>query len=344
MHKMSELIHLKTWFALPDATKLNIYRETGRIIGLPAVAIEKDWWVVHTLAIIFSMPCASSLIFKGGTSLSKGWNLIQRFSEDIDLVLDRAYLGFDGALSKGDIRRLRKVSYEFITKTFTEELSNKFVEAGFSHVHIKNREVTNSDQDPLIIEIYYPKLTETDTYLKPGLLVEVGSRSLKEPFTPRTFGTLVADNYVETAFADKAITLPIVNPERTFLEKIFLLHEEFQRPQEKKRVERLSRHLYDIEKLMQTPYAQTALNNAHLYNTIVAHRRHFTPMTGVNYANHSPDKIQFIPPTELLNLWEKDYKQMQENMIYGESLAFPLLIQRLQALQSQINSCQWQLR
>lgn len=338
---MSKLTHLKEWLSLPDSTKLNIYRETGRKIGLSAVAIEKDWWVVHTLSIVFSMECAPSLVFKGGTSLSKGWNLIQRFSEDIDLVLDRTYLGFEGELSKGDIRRLRKTSYEFITTVFVEELKTKFVEAGLVNVNIKNREVLNSDQDPLIIEIYYPKLTEIDAYLKPGLLVEVGSRSLKEPFTPRTFGTLVAENYGGLPFAESPITLPIVNPECTFLEKIFLLHEEFQRPQEKIRVEHLSRHLYDIEKLMQTPHAQTALNSAHLYNTIVAHRSHITPIRGIDYANHRPDKIKFIPPTELLHLWENDYKQMQENMIYGKSLPFPILIKKLSELQSQINGIEW---
>jgi predicted nucleotidyltransferase component of viral defense system len=96
---MSKLSHLKEWLALPD-TKKNMYQETGKQIGLPAVAIEKDWWVVHALALIFSMDCVSALIFKGGTSLSKGWNLIQRFSEDIDLVLDRHYLGFNGDLNK----------------------------------------------------------------------------------------------------------------------------------------------------------------------------------------------------------------------------------------------------
>lgn len=77
---MSDFLHLKEWFQLPDETKTRIYTETSRKIGLPsASAVEKDWWVVHTLAVIFTLDCARALIFKGGTSLSKGWNLIQRF-------------------------------------------------------------------------------------------------------------------------------------------------------------------------------------------------------------------------------------------------------------------------
>lgn len=338
---MNELRYLKDWLQLPDETKLNIYAETGRKVGLQPVAIEKDWWVVQTLSIIFSMECAPALIFKGGTSLSKGWDLIQRFSEDIDLVLDREYLDFKGKLSKGDVRRLRKASYAFITTKFTEELKAKFASVGFVDINVKYREVENHDQDPIIIEIYYPKLTETDTYLKPGLLVEVGSRSLKEPFTPRTFSTLIAENYANRPFADKPITVPVVNPERTFLEKVFLLHEEFQRPHKKIRVERLSRHLYDIEKLNKTEYAKIALQNADLYNTIVAHRKHFAPLAGVDFEKHKPSTINFIPPAEVLPLWESDYKEMQENMIYGETLTFADLIKNLSELQRHINSIRW---
>jgi len=341
---MDEMTHLKEWLQLPDNTKLNAYTETGRRMGLPTVAIEKDWWVVHTLSLIFSMKCASSLIFKGGTSLSKGWNLIQRFSEDIDLALNREYLGFKGELEKAAIRRLRKKSFEYLTTIFLEELKEKFNAAGFNNVELKYHKVINHDQDPVIIEIYYPKLTEKDNYLKPGVLVEIGSRSLIEPNTIKTFATMVAENYTTQPFADKPINIPIANPGRTFLEKIFLLHEEFQKPGKKVRIDRLSRHLYDIEKLNQTEFAAMALENGDLYNTIVIHRSKFNPVSGVDFANHQPNKIAFIPPEHLLVDWETDYKQMQENMIYGETLPFTKLINKLKELQAKINTITWQGR
>jgi len=91
------------------------------------------------------------------------------------LTLDREFLGFSGELTKGEIRKLRRKSFQFISEVFTEELKNKFVELVFKEVIVKPREVENHDQDPLIIEIYYNKLTETDSYLKPGILVEIGS-------------------------------------------------------------------------------------------------------------------------------------------------------------------------
>jgi predicted nucleotidyltransferase component of viral defense system len=338
---MNNFTHLQEWFQLPDETKIRLFAETSRQIGLPSSsAAEKDWWVVHTLAIIFSMECANALIFKGGTSLSKGWNVIHRFSEDIDLALDREFLGFSGELTKGEIRKLRRKSFQFISEVFTEELKNKFVELGFKDLIVKPREVENHDQDPLIIEIYYNKLTETDAYLKPGVLVEVGSRSLKEPFTQRTFGTFVSEIYTNNSFTDKPITIPIVNPERTFLEKIFLLHEEFQKPFDKIRVERLSRHLYDIEKLSQTEYVEIALQDTELYNTIVSHRSKFTAISGIDYAKHNPVNIKFIPPESIIKMWEADYEEMKGSMIYGQLLEFDKLINRLTELQKRINEIQ----
>jgi predicted nucleotidyltransferase component of viral defense system len=338
---MNKFNHLQEWFQLPEETKIRVFAETSRQIGLPSSsAAEKDWWVVHTLAIIFSMECANALIFKGGTSLSKGWNIIHRFSEDIDLSLDREFLGFSGELTKSEIRNLRRKSFKFITEVFTEELKNKFFELGFKDLTIKPREVNNHDQDPLIIEIYYNKLTEKDTYLKPGVLVEIGSRSLKEPFTQRTFGTFISEIYTDVPFSDKQITIPIVNPERTFLEKIFLLHEEFQKPFDKIRVERLSRHLYDIEKLNQTEYAEIALQDTELYNTIVKHRSKFTAISGIDYTNHNPANIKFIPPDSILKMWDADYEEMKSSMIYGQVLEFDKLIIKLTELQKRINGIQ----
>ena len=333
--------NLQKWQKLTVEEKYFYINETAQKIGLPFQAVEKDWWVTYTLAIIFSMPYAQSLIFKGGTSLSKAWKIIERFSEDIDLALDREFLGFAGKLSKKQIHKLRYASYEFLAEKFTPELQEKFRELGFTDVLVKAREVVNHDQDPLIIEIYYPKLTEKNVYLRPDVLVEIGSRSLKEPFSPCKFQTLVSENYSNKPFADSEITIPTVNVERTFLEKVFLLHEEYQRPAEKRRVERLSRHLYDIEKISQTPYFQKALLAKDLYKTIVAHRDKFSHLGGVDYTKHEPRFINIIPSENVLSLWEKDYAEMSESMIYGEKLSFNKLIDRIKIVNDKVNRIKW---
>ena len=149
---------------------------------------------------------------------------------------------------------------------------------------------------------------------------------------------MVGEKYKGSAFADANIVIPSVNPQRTFLEKIFLLHEEFQLPTEKIKVARKSRHLYDLEKLMDTEYAMAALGNTALYQTIVAHRAKLTPLRGIDYANHTPDKINPIPPDAIIGAWAKDYKVMQQSMLYNPSLSFDTLMERIYALKSRINN------
>lgn len=117
---------------------------------------------------------------------------------------------------------------------------------------------------------------------------------------------MVGEHYPDQSFADKPITVATVNPERTFLEKVILLHEEFQKPPAKIRTDELSRHLYDLEKLMDTPYFQIAITDAVLYQGIVNHRSTRTPIRGIDYANHTPTKISFIPPASILKGWQKD--------------------------------------
>jgi len=328
---------LPEWLKLTDANKRNIFAETAQQKALPISGIEKDWWVVHTLSALFSTEYADKLIFKGGTSLNKAWNLIERFSEDIDLVLDREFLGFAGDLSNKQIHKLRYASYEFISTKFVTALDLSFKKMGLENVIVKPQQVVNHDQDPLIIEIYYPKLTGQDVYLRPDILVEIGSRSLKEPFSQRNINTFVSETFTKMPFAESPIIVPTVNPERTFLEKVFLLHEEYQRPPEKMRVERLSRHLYDIEKLSQTPYFQKALSDKDLYNTIIAHRERFSRLGGVDYTKHAPEHIRIVPPKNLLLLWEDDYERMKNSMIYGEKISFNELIIRIEKVQKTIN-------
>lgn len=306
-------------------------------LELPPAAIEKDWWVVQTLRLVFELECADSLVFKGGTSLSKAWGLIERFSEDIDLALDRKFLGFGGELSNQQIKKLRKASFAYITDKFYPALKKKFEENELSGVEIKIAEVNDTDQDPRIIEIYYPTVTTPSDYLRPKVIIEVGSRSLREPFSVRTFRSLVGENYPDSPFADSSVNIPTVNPERTFLEKIFLLHEEFQKPVDKIRVDRLTRHLYDLERLMDTEFAQKALADLTLYQDIVAHRQQFTPIRGIDYANHKPSLINPIPPNEIIDQWEKDYMVMRATMFYGKSLPFDKLIERVLELKGRIN-------
>jgi len=329
---------MKKFYDLSEQRRLDIYNQVSNLTGLPPAAIEKDWWVTLTLKAIFSLSFADHIVFKGGTSISKGWNLIERFSEDIDLVLDRTFIGFSGELSKGEIRRLRKASCNFISNDFPKQLEHVLQDIGISKFELSVKEYDASDTDPVEVQLNYGSITEKSDYLLPRVLIEVGSRSLIEPVTERPIQSILSETFPTQKFTDSPVNIPIVLPKRTFLEKAFLLHEEFQRPLEKMILERKSRHLYDLEKMMDTTHGIGALKDVDLYRSIVEHREKYAHLSEVDYSTHSPDKINFIPPDELIKKFDADYADMQENMIYGESLPFYKLIERLKELQNRFRN------
>ncbi len=332
---------LKIWHTLKETDKREVFNEVSAQINLPPSAVEKDWWVVRALELVFESTIAPHTVFKGGTSLSKAWNVIDRFSEDIDLALDRRFLGIDKEdkdMNGSQVSKLRRKSLKFISEIYFPEIEKRFIDAGFNNLEIELEEIERPDVDPLNIIVSYPSVTDKIDYILPRVKIEIGSRSLIEPQTNRSFKSLVGEQFAGRTFADIDITVPTVMPERTFLEKVFLLHEIFQLKVGKKRIERQSRHFYDLEKLMDTSYAESALKNKVLYNTIVLHREKVTPERGIDYANHIPERINLIPPSEVIGEWEKDYKIMQESMFYNPSLSFDKLMTRMKVLNDRINA------
>lgn len=334
---------MNKWITVSDQTKIKTYQQISENTGLSASAVEKDWWVIQAMAAIFDLEIAPYLVFKGGTSLSKAWKLIERFSEDVDLAVDRSFFGFDGDLSKKQRTQLRKAASKYISTTLIKELEDKFIEKGLLNAEFKLVDTTESDQDPTIIEIYYPNVIESPGYILPKVQIEIGCRSLREPFSLQSFTSLVYEQYPNAEFAENEIKVPTVNPERTFLEKIFLLHEEFQKPVDKIRINRLSRHLYDIYQLSKTEFATKALSDKSLYETIVIHRYNFTRVSGVDYNLHQPLFINPIPNETILDVWEADYKLMQQQMIYVASPAFEEIIKDLISLKTKINTLDWKM-
>jgi hypothetical protein len=322
---------MNKWLELTKQEKVAVLGRAALETGLPAESIEKDWWVTMTLQALFSCECADNIVFKGGTSLSKAWNLIERFSEDIDIVIDRKFFGFEGKLSKKQINNLRRASCTYISIKLLEDLNNRMKNNGIDGYSITVHETQDSTKDPQIIEILYDTLFDTN-YIQNTIKIEIGARSLIEPSKIVKMRSLIADTFPDESYADDYCSIPTVIPQRTFLEKAFLLHEEFQKPHERIRVDRMTRHLYDLEKLMDTEFALDALKNRDLYNAIIEHRLTLVAMKEVDYTTHTPDKINFVPPASIIENWKKDYERMQGYMIYGNSLTFDKLIERIKEL------------
>lgn len=332
---------MKKFYLLENNRKKLIFNQVSSQAGIISSAIEKDWWVTLVLKMIFTLPISEYLVFKGGTSLSKGYELIDRFSEDIDLSIDRKYFGYEGELKKKQITGLRKAACKYFSNEFPKLLDATLKDSGIRDYNIEVPEFTDSDTDPVIIELYYESITEKSDYVLPKVSIEIGSRSLVEPAESKPIQSLVGKHFSDSSFADITKNIPIVLPKRTFLEKAFLVHEELQRPHEKIEVDRKSRHLYDLEKLMDTKHGKNALKDKELYESIVVHRKKYYKFGGVDYTTHYPDKINFVPDDKTLTLWRNDYMKMQESMIYGDSLSFEELIERLISLRDKFRKIEF---
>lgn len=329
------------FYNLTPDEKRSLFDQTGNRLSIHSAAVEKDWWVVQTLALIGQMDVAPHIVFKGGTSLSKAWNIINRFSEDIDLALDKRLLGIEECTTVKQVKKLRSATRKFIHRTFIPELTEKIKTAAYNDVKIELDEEEGQNLEPVQISVFYQSHTSLSQYNLPRVKIEIGSRSMQEPHTNRQFSSLIGQYYPDTPFADQPITVPSVIPERTFLEKIFLLHEEFQKPTNEIRVNRLSRHLYDIERLMNTEYAENALTDKELYNEIIQHRMVYTKISGIDYNLHQPATLNPLPPDSVILNWKNDYKKMQQDMIYGDSLPFEELIEQIKKLKERINQTEW---
>lgn len=242
------------YFSLNAAQQRLVIEQTAAKLNLPVQAIEKDLWVTAILQVLFTLPCAQGLVFKGGTSISKVWNAINRFSEDIDLAIDRSLFDLDGELTKKQVKKLRKVSSMFVR----EELFGQLCEAiastplyGLCEIEAQPDGVGDSTYpEPRIIYVKYASLfSDKIDYILPVVKIEAGARSLLEPTLNVAIKSLVdvALPSITTSLVDVEVRTAVA--EKTFLEKCFLLHELFSRGVAVS-ANRRSRHLYDLHMMM----------------------------------------------------------------------------------------------
>ena len=138
-------------------------------------------------------------------------------------------------------------------------------------------------------------------------------------------------------YAEIPFTVYVVEPRKTFLEKIFLLHEEFLKPDKSKiRTERMSRHLYDLNNMADTEIERSALADNNLYNNLIKHREYYSRLSWVDYTTLAPETISFLPPKEVIEIYRKDYETMQQQMIYGEEQDFDKVLENLNQLQENL--------
>ena len=307
---------------------------------LPEQVIEKDWWVTQVLRAVFSLPYAEHLSFKGGTSLSKCWHLIERFSEDIDIAVSRDFLGYGGNLTRTQISdKLRRAACSFVREKMQFDLHDALIKQGIAEdaFAVKVNITSVSTTDPETIEVEYQSALPESEYIRHCVLIEVSGRSMQQPVKCEAIQSFIDQYLPDSAVAEEAFSIPnVVTPERTFLEKVFLLHEELSKPQQEIRTRRMSRHMYDIVSMMKAGVDDRALNDEELYRSIVEHRRQFINLKGFDYDTLYPTGLNIIPSESVEDMWRKDYEQMRLSMIYGEAPSFDVIMTELARLQEHI--------
>ena len=331
------------WLTLTDEEKKLVLRQANTLSGIDQKALEKDWWVTLVLRAIFQTPYAMHLLFKGGTSLSKSWKLIDRFSEDIDLSIDRAFHGFDEELSTSQIKKLKRISSAFVSNefktAFETELAKLGIPPGMVTITAKPiPELMKDTVDPQELLVEYPSLLDPVEYLPNTIRIEISARSLKEPFSIREIDSLIDEYIPGQDFGGRPFPVRAIDPEITMLEKIFLMHEEFTKAPEDTRSLRMSRHLYDLVKLLNSEYAAKAIFDQALYDKIITHRQHFINQRGIDYSKHSRQTIDFRVPERVIDKYLNDYQTMRERMIYRPAPSFKELLDGISELHRQVSA------
>ncbi len=310
---------------LSDADRKIFFDEAVQKLGIAFPILEKDFWVVWTLEKLFSLKeLKSHLTFKGGTSLSKVYGLIERFSEDIDVSIEKDFLGFgapenDPELAKS--ARKQKAALEGLSTACAKYVQAELATALRSCIanslkNTKNWKLIPDDNDPQALIFEYPNITPHGRYIHQAVKIEFGARSEHWPVSQHK-----VHSFVKQALPDQ-VTEPdfkirVLNAERTFWEKATLLHQYAHIPENKKLPPRMSRHYYDFFQLLNSSILKTALDDLSLLDRVAQHKKVYFASAWASYDTAKKGTLKLSPAPRLVSELTRDYDLMA-TMLYGE--------------------------
>jgi hypothetical protein len=329
---------------LSDASRLASINEASRISGIPAKAIEKDWWVTLSIKLLFETKYANYFAFKGGTSLSKGWHLIDRFSEDIDISLSSEAVGmtYKQTPTKNYVEQLRRAGCAFTSNQLLEALKSKFVESqvpeNLYSIEAEPVRIDMPDTDPQSIYVNFISLFDPNPYLRDSVKIEFSVRSMREPSVMRSMKSLLVTYFPNSNYVEEDFEVLTIHPQRTLVEKILLLHEEYNRDErDKMRTERMSRHYYDLFHLGRQDFSSVTVNNEIFINEVIEHRKFYSRLKRFDYTTLIPGSISIVPDNEILHALKNDYEVMRSEMIYGNAPTFDEIMLAAKLLEDKFN-------
>ncbi len=340
----------EAFLALPDRDKQDVFEAAAtRLDTLPGY-VEKDFWVCLVLEVLYNrMPEGHPrLLFKGGTSLSKVFGLIRRFSEDIDLVVRRDDLGFEGdrdpTFAEGLSNRARAALFDELKTECSSYVLGAMASdlaAALAQVSLGCRvRADEDDVDGSTLLVEYPALYPggADAYVAPRVKVEAGARSALVPAVRRDIAPIVADELPDWSFDVR--DLRVIAPERTYWEKLLILHglhcghrDEQRMPTDR---DRISRHYYDAAMITASDIGRSALSNIDMLDAVRSHNLIAFRQAWRRFDEAVPGSIRFVPQAELSTAIESDYRAM-EGMILGDAPPFEWVLEQIDVAEATIN-------
>ena len=319
---------------LSSVERRDLFAETAARARMTPAVVEKDFWVCWTLGRLFAHPDLSRLLmFKGGTSLSKVFNLIERFSEDIDLILDwRVLIGEDNPLVARSHTK-QEAWNKAIDEKAVDYIANKLL-ADVEKIVTPICRCELAVDDPHALNVGYPAAF-SDAYLRPAVRLEIGPLAAWLPYDHYRIRPYAATAFPQL-FKQADCAVRAIRAERTFWEKATILHHEAHRPEGHQQPSRYSRHYYDLAMMAVSPVKEAALANVALLADVVAFKERFYRRGWANYNLAKPGTLKLVPSGHVAPTLERDYAQMR-NMIFGRYPSLGEIMETLRTLEREIN-------
>ncbi len=330
--------------SLPTAEKRTYIEQAALRTGLAPEVLEKDFWVVWLLGKLFSLETISpSILFKGGTSLSKAYGLIHRFSEDIDISIDRSLLGFDGerdpltAQTNTEANRrlgaLQAACADYVKGPLMAALTEsvaKILSAGWA--------LELDQRDPLTILFSFPSVLSKKVfrYITPYVKLEFGARADLWPQERKRIRSCLADVFPGVTNEHLGLEIQTLGVARTYWEKATILHAEFHRPETKEFPTRLSRHHYDLFMLSSSDHGEMFASDSSLLEQVVRHKEIFFRSSWANYQDARPGSLKLVPPAHQVVSLAEDYALMRQ-MFFSEPPSLNEILNKLQEVETRFN-------
>ncbi|MCD6249547.1 MAG: nucleotidyl transferase AbiEii/AbiGii toxin family protein [candidate division Zixibacteria bacterium] len=317
---------------LESTERKELFSETASKMGLVPAVIEKDFWVCYVLGKLFSSDqLKDKILFKGGTSLSKVFGLIKRFSEDIDLVLDWSELTADDPYEERSRseqvkfnKKLNELACDYLVDKFAPSLKET----------LTDEFKLNVDRRVQSVLVKYPSGFDSK-YVRPEICLEIGPLASWVPHGNFSVKPFAADIF-PSQFAEPSVNVKAINSERTFWEKITILHHEAHRPVGNEIPTRYSRHYYDIIMMSKHAVKENAFADLNLLSDVVKFKEKFYYRAWAKYELAKPGTMKLYPPHHCIEILRKDYKAM-EGMIFDVPPTFDELMSCIRKIESEIN-------